>query len=449
MMPYSPLIGEIFVGDRVVSINKFDVRNVTSQDLVAILHANDSYERIIGIQRFPKDHREETNTLATNSEEENVPANRNKNIGPKQRKRKDSHAEDTGAKRRQTTSTSKRPSVQPQRRSERVSNAQTLFAANEEARAQVLAPLQEVPAPPQPEPELPYALEDLPSVLLYLKKPRWPWVSASTTKPGERLAVKKTITVAYDIHMSIQKLESCLPQVEDCNIAHVSLSALIATQKRQRDAILEFEEEQLTMFERDLRELLKFKIQHGHLDVLPKESSQAAKIVSRLRTLYRNFQKEKEISTVYLYYSKYDRREVKEENLKVLEEFGFLWESPRKSAYEWDDVLEILKAYKEREGHCNVPQLHKDEDGYGLGNWVSIQRKDYENWMCRRKTPMNPDRIQKLEELGFVWKLRYGRPKRNDPKFRNKRVRKLCLPVDTEVLVMFYSDLDQTNPLSL
>jgi hypothetical protein len=296
-----------------------------------------------------------------------------------------------------------------------VTKAQALAAANEEA--QVPAPPQEVPTPPQPEPELPYALEDLPSVLQNLKKPNVPWGHYSPTQPGERLAVKKSLTMAYDVQQSIQKLESFLPQAEDCNIAHVSLSGLIETQKRQRDAILEFEKEKLTMFERDLRELVKFKIQHGHLDVVSKDS-RAARVVARWRMHYK--EKEKVFR---------GDSQVKEENLTVLEEFGFLWESPRKRTYEWDDMLEILKAYKEREGHCKVPQLYKDKDGYALGNWVSNQRKEYEFWKCGRKTPMNPDRIQKLEELGFVWKLRHGRPKKNDPKFRNKRLGILGLGV--------------------
>jgi hypothetical protein len=66
--------------------------------------------------------------------------------------------------------------------------------------------------------------------------------------------------------------------------------------------------------------------------------------------------------------------------------------------------------------------LYKDKDGFTLGNWVSSQRKEYEHWSCGEKTPMNPDRIEKLNTLGFVWKLRYGRPKRSDPKFRNKHL---------------------------
>eukprot|EP00957_Ditylum_brightwellii_P083553 6351216-Ditylum_brightwellii.AAC.1 len=33
---------------------------------------------------------------------------------------------------------------------------------------------------------------------------------------------------------------------------------------------------------------------------------------------------------------------------------------------------------------------------------------------------MNSDRIIRLEELGFTWKLRYGRPKKHEERFRNK-----------------------------
>jgi hypothetical protein len=88
----------------------------------------------------------------------------------------------------------------------------------------------------------------------------------------------------------------------------------------------------------------------------------------------------------------------------------------------WDDLLEKLKVFKEEYGHVKVPQLYKDKHGFTLGNWVSSQQKEYEHFSCGKKTPMNPDCIEKLEVLDFVWKLRYGHPKRSDPKFCNKQL---------------------------
>jgi hypothetical protein len=112
------------------------------------------------------------------------------------------------------------------------------------------------------------------------------------------------------------------------------------------------------------------------------------------------------------------------EDIKLLEDFGFALKCPRAHMiYNWDEWYDKLKAFKEKHGHCNVPQLYKDEDGATVGNFVSKQRKNYARFCCGEKTGIiNPDKIQKLEALGFVWKLRHGRPKKGDKAFRNKSI---------------------------
>lgn len=34
---------------------------------------------------------------------------------------------------------------------------------------------------------------------------------------------------------------------------------------------------------------------------------------------------------------------------------------------------------------------------------------------------LNPERIAAMDELGFVWKIRHGRPKKGDARFRLRR----------------------------
>jgi len=50
--------------------------------------------------------------------------------------------------------------------------------------------------------------------------------------------------------------------------------------------------------------------------------------------------------------------------------------------------------FKEREGNCRVPAKHKEGD-FKLGNWVVNQRTN--------KDTYTPERIERLNALGFVW----------------------------------------------
>ena len=81
------------------------------------------------------------------------------------------------------------------------------------------------------------------------------------------------------------------------------------------------------------------------------------------------------------------------ERRQRLDEVGFVWDA-REAA--WEKGLIHLKIYRDRVGHCRVPKTHKEQNGFELGSWVSVQRTN--------KDKLSPERRQRLDEIGFVWK---------------------------------------------
>ncbi len=82
------------------------------------------------------------------------------------------------------------------------------------------------------------------------------------------------------------------------------------------------------------------------------------------------------------------------ERRQRLDTLGFVWDVQTER---WEKGIRFLEMFRQREGHCRVPTNHR-EQGYRLGLWVSNQR--------RNKHALTPERRQRLDALGFVWKVR-------------------------------------------
>jgi len=89
-----------------------------------------------------------------------------------------------------------------------------------------------------------------------------------------------------------------------------------------------------------------------------------------------------------------EKEQLTPEQLDRLNELGFVWDP---SNAQWEQGCKHLVAYTEEFGDCLVPIRFIAND-YHLGGWVNKQRL--------KKEQLTPERLERLNELGFVWKTR-------------------------------------------
>ena len=79
------------------------------------------------------------------------------------------------------------------------------------------------------------------------------------------------------------------------------------------------------------------------------------------------------------------------DRVKRLDSLGFNW-NPRTE--QWEQNFAALQKFHKLKGHCRVAPKHQ-EDGIKLGSWVFLQRMT--------KDRLTPDRVKRLDSLGFSW----------------------------------------------
>ena len=78
-------------------------------------------------------------------------------------------------------------------------------------------------------------------------------------------------------------------------------------------------------------------------------------------------------------------------------------DSTSKNNEKWNQRYQELQEYRETYGHCVVPQRYKANPKLGI--WVATQRNAYEEYR------LDQDRIEKLDQLGFVWDVKRDKKK--------------------------------------
>lgn len=146
-----------------------------------------------------------------------------------------------------------------------------------------------------------------------------------------------------------------------------------------------------------LKALKEFKVKNGHTNVPKNEKyMQLGRFVNNHRQFYR---KKLEGET----------NSLTDDRVKALEELGFVWamkpiseNRARHLQSMWEARIQELQEYKNQHGHCNVPRKEGNGD---LGKFVMNQRYYYKT-RHEHKNSLTPERIQDLENLGFVWTLK-------------------------------------------
>jgi len=70
----------------------------------------------------------------------------------------------------------------------------------------------------------------------------------------------------------------------------------------------------------------------------------------------------------------------------------------------WEDRYFELQAFKREKGHCRVPARYKANPK--LGRWVMTQRRQFTLLMQGYPNTLTPERINRLEGIGFTWCIR-------------------------------------------
>ena len=121
--------------------------------------------------------------------------------------------------------------------------------------------------------------------------------------------------------------------------------------------------------------LIAFKARHGHCQVPQQRMARRG-----LGVWAANVRKD------------YRRGKLRQDRIRELDALGFAWKPENLC---WEGHFTELAAFKQRHGHCRVPQLYAANPA--LGAFVGAARQS------RRAGTLSRDQIRRLDGLGFVW----------------------------------------------
>lgn len=135
-----------------------------------------------------------------------------------------------------------------------------------------------------------------------------------------------------------------------------------------------FELQQRRTWDQSFSDLVRFKEQYGHCNVQSKHSD------------YPNLG-----HWVYQQRKSFRNGTLSSKHIKKLEEIGFSFDFQQRRT--WDQSFSDLIKFKERYGHCKIPEKYSDSPT--LYYWVNNQRTSY------RKGKIRPSHFKLLKDIGF------------------------------------------------
>lgn len=94
----------------------------------------------------------------------------------------------------------------------------------------------------------------------------------------------------------------------------------------------------------------------------------------------------------------YKNNKLTQRQIDLMESIGMKWntDSVHKS---WDEAYELALNFFIENGHLNIQTDYVTEEGYNLGSWIYIQRKNY------AKEKLSEEQIEKLNLIGMIWNV--------------------------------------------
>jgi len=84
-----------------------------------------------------------------------------------------------------------------------------------------------------------------------------------------------------------------------------------------------------------------------------------------------------------------------------LNQINFGWKVSKRDNGAWERKYNELKEFKNKEGHCNIPQKYKKNPSLGI--WVSTQRQAYKKYSNNKVSSLTESRFEALENIDFTW----------------------------------------------